>query len=57
MCKRTVIASRRDRQTATLEELTFSNMLTLISLVEVLEERGVHRQNTIGSKSSDYSDG
>ena len=52
-----MIASRRDRQTATLEELAFSNMLTLNALVELLEERGVHRQNTNGSNSFDYSVG
>ena len=53
-----MIASRRDRLAATLEELAFSNMLTLNALVELLEGRGVHRrQNTIGSKSFDYLDG
>jgi hypothetical protein len=52
-----VIASRRDRLTATLEEMAFSKMLTLKALVELLEEPGVHFQNTIGSKSFDYSDG
>ena len=52
-----MIASRRDRLTATLEEMAFSKMLTLKALVELLEEPGVHFQNTIGSKSFDYSDG
>jgi len=52
-----VIASRRDRLTATSEELAFSNMLTLNALVELPEAQGVRRQNTIGSKSFDYSDG
>ena len=52
-----MIASRRDRLTATLEEMAFSNVLTMNPLAELLDAQDVHRQNTIGSKSFDYSDG
>jgi hypothetical protein len=52
-----VIASRKDRQTGTLEELAFSNTLTMNPLAELLDSQDVHHQNTIGSKSFDYSDG
>ncbi len=52
-----MIASRRDLLTAPLEVLAFSNILTLNALVDLPEERGVHRQDTIGSKSFAYLDG
>jgi len=35
------VASERSRQTATFEELAYSNMLTLNALVDLLTEKGL----------------
>ena len=35
------MASERNRQTASFEELAYSNMLTLNALVELLTEKGL----------------
>ena len=35
------MASERSRQTATFEELAYSNMLTLNALVDLLTEKGL----------------
>jgi hypothetical protein len=35
------VASERNRQTVSLEELAYSNMLTLNALVELLAEKGL----------------
>jgi hypothetical protein len=35
------VASERNRQTVSFEELAYSNMLTLNALVELLAEKGV----------------
>ena len=35
------MASEKSRQTVSFEELTYSNMLTLNALVELLDERGI----------------
>ena len=45
----------RKRETVTAEEMSYSNMLTVNALVELLDEQGVHRQDSIGSKSFHYS--
>jgi hypothetical protein len=39
--RRTNVASERDGQTVSFEELAYSNMLTLNALVELLAEKGL----------------
>jgi hypothetical protein len=35
------MSERRKRETVTAEEMTYSNMLTVNALVELLDERGI----------------
>jgi hypothetical protein len=41
------MASGKNRQTVTFEELAFSNMLQIQALVELLEEKGLLTQREI----------